>query len=194
MEREAFNGVLAQKRIILLDGEITEAKVNTVKYWLLVLNLDSEKEIRLIIDSEGGDVEAGLQLFDAVKLSRAPVTGIVIGKCQSIALAVLQGCKKRLATKHSVFMSHHVRPNIELSLDENFRVKIERALERAEKSQECLIEVLCYGTRRTAAEIEELMKDGSMGNVFLADKALVFNLIDQIITKDTDNLFNLPQS
>lgn len=44
------------------------------------LNAINKKEITLYIDSGGGEVQAGLDIYDMIKHSKAPVTGIVYEK------------------------------------------------------------------------------------------------------------------
>ena len=117
MDKNEFNAKLASQRIVLLSQEITLKQVDTAKYWLTVLNLESPEPIKLIIDSDGGLAEPSLWIYDAIKLSRAPVIGIVSGRCKSMAVIVLQACTKRFSTPHSCFFLHPIKMRIAAACD-----------------------------------------------------------------------------
>ena len=63
-------------------------------------------EIRLYINSPGGNVHAGLTLHEMIKNCDFPVLGIAEGECDSIALTVLQACKSRCAKEDVTFLVH----------------------------------------------------------------------------------------
>lgn len=188
MERKEFDESLAKKRIVLLDGDIDQENVNRVRFLLAFLNTQSTEEIKLVIDSSGGSVEQGLFLFDALKLSKAPIIGIVNGRCDSTALVVLQGCKKRVATKHSLFFTHFISHSIKFILDEDFEKKISAFIEEGKRNQQYFEEILSQRTGKTVDKIKELMKGGEETRKILSSQeAKEIVLIDEVV--EEYNLF-----
>ena len=45
---------------------------------------DDTREIKIVISSPGGSVQAGLALYDTIKLLKSPVTTIVCGMAASM--------------------------------------------------------------------------------------------------------------
>lgn len=129
-ERNVMERDLAQRRILLLQGSINEKKVNYLRGELTALNLQSEQEVKLVIDSSGGEIDTALWLFDFLGFSRVPVIGIVNGRCHSAAILVLQGCTKRLATKHSSFLIHQISRTFTVSHKDNLESKVQDQVER----------------------------------------------------------------
>ena len=64
-----------------------------------------ERPIILLINSGGGDVEQGNAIAGAVSM-HGNVIGLVIGKCDSMALSVFVACSSRLALPHATFFFH----------------------------------------------------------------------------------------
>ncbi len=93
-------------RTLILSGDCDADKQEKICAALIRLNLISEEEITLYIDSKGGGVYAGIHIYDTIKESHAPVRGIVIGKAMSAAFVVLLACDHRTAFPHAILMYH----------------------------------------------------------------------------------------
>lgn len=171
-EKERYQKILLEKRILVLQGEITEEKAGELRALLGLLWIDSsKKEIKLYIDSSGGEVMPGLWLYDAIKLSPAPVIGIVNGQAGSTAVVVLQACERKQATAHSTFYLHKVRK--EIPIDDK---EIEKALEDGKEMQNRVYKILSEATGRSKEEIES--KEDSP---FWSEQAKDLGLIDEVI-------------
>jgi ATP-dependent Clp protease protease subunit len=73
----------------------------------MAFNWQNNKPITLLINSPGGDIYAGNAIYDAVKASKAKVTGVVIGHAMSAAATIFQACSRRIMTKNSRLLFHH---------------------------------------------------------------------------------------
>jgi ATP-dependent Clp protease protease subunit len=178
MERKELEEALGKKRCLLLEGEITEEEAERLRAWIRFLNLQSNEEIKLNINSKGGDVASALLLYDEILRSNAPVIGIVDGECSSVAIVVLQAAKKRLATRHSFFFLHPISIDFgKIVFDEKIYKKIREALERGRKRQELIRQILAKKTNKTPQEIQLLEKEEKM---ITAEKAKELGLIDEI--------------
>lgn len=181
MERKEFEEALAKKRVLLLVGVITREKATVLRDRLIFLNSQSKKEIKLIIDTPGGEVVAALMLHDAILLSVAPVIGIVNGECSSSGLVILQAAKKRLTTKRSFFYLHPISTAFDrdrIVVDEEVEEKFKDKLRAVKERQKFIYEILA---KRTGYSPEEIK--AKEGKLILAQEAKEFGLIDEVIEK-----------
>ncbi len=100
--------LLHARRIFLADAVDNDtAKDVMKKLWYLDLK-DPGKPILFIINSPGGSVDAGLAIWDQIKMISSPVTTLVTGLAASMG-SILSLCAapgRRLATPHARFMIH----------------------------------------------------------------------------------------
>ena len=179
MERKELEEALGKKRILLLEGDITEEKAELLRAWLQFLNLQSNEEIKLIINSKGGKIAPALLIYDAISFLNASVTGIVNGECSSVTIVILQAAKKRLATRHSFFLLPPISIDFgKIVFDEKIYKKIRETFERGRKRQELIRQILAKRTSKTLQEIESLEKEEKM---ITAERAKDLGLIDEII-------------
>lgn len=137
---------------------------------------DSVSPITIYIDSNGGEVMAGLHIYDAIKNSEASTIGIVYRRANSAASIVLQGCAKRQIMKNAGVLIHHIRVR-ELPLDK-IEDDPEKAFQESHALQKRLNEIYQERTRRSVKEIKDIMRDEVL---MTAEEALDFGLVDEII-------------
>ena len=85
---------LFEKRIIYIDGEITDTVARDVTDKLLRLDMHEKKDITMYINSPGGSVSAGFVIYDIMNLIKSDVSTVCIGKCASMAGILLINGKK----------------------------------------------------------------------------------------------------
>lgn len=98
-----------RERNIWIDNDIDEALVNKVIRELNYLNSLSVAPIKLFITTNGGSIEDGLALYDAIAESPAPVYVCVVARAYSMGAILLQAGTKRFALTHSRIMIHRGR-------------------------------------------------------------------------------------
>ena len=151
-----------------------------------------KKEIRLLIDSDGGHTRPALYVYDVIASLEAPVTGIVVGKCHSMATVILQACAKRLALEHAMFLPHFVSTTFvfshRFSKKQIQKLFDRRYLESETIQQECE-RILAERSGKSLTEIRKLMRDGDdFGAQLSASEARRIGLIDEIV-RDPKGLF-----
>lgn len=102
---------LLKDRIIILNGEVSDASANLVVAQLLFLeSQNSEEDINFYINSPGGLVTAGLAIYDTMQFIKAPVSTIVIGQAASMGSFLAQAGEpgKRFVLPESRTMIHRV--------------------------------------------------------------------------------------
>src|SRR5947209_4020590 len=100
---------LLRDRVVFVGAEIESQVANLVIAQLLFLDYeDPDREIRLYINSSGGEVYAGLGIYDTMQMVRADVSTVCMGLAASMAAVLLMaGTRgKRYALPNSRVLIH----------------------------------------------------------------------------------------
>ncbi|MPY67522.1 ATP-dependent Clp protease proteolytic subunit [Deinococcus sp. SDU3-2] len=100
---------LLKDRIIFVGTPIESQMANTIVAQLLLLDSQNpEQEIQMYINCPGGEVYAGLAIYDTMRYIKAPVSTICVGIAMSMGSVLLMaGDKgKRMALPNSRIMIH----------------------------------------------------------------------------------------
>jgi ATP-dependent Clp protease, protease subunit len=100
---------LLKDRIIFIGTAIDSQVANVVVAQLLLLDTQNpEREIQLFINSPGGEVYAGLAIYDVMQFVRAPIRTTCVGIAMSMGSVLLMAGTKgrRTALPHSRIMIH----------------------------------------------------------------------------------------
>ena len=160
-----------------IDGNLTQEIVHYIMKWNRedkgIPEMD-RKPIRLLFDSNGGDLDAQAAICSAIELSKTPVIGVAVGLVASAASLIYLSCHVRLAFKSSYFILH--KGSAALSGDyENIISSIEDYKKEIEKMIGFIIEKSKY----TREEVEEhINKDWYVR----AQEALEKGMVDEIVT------------
>ncbi len=101
--------LLLKERIVFLGTPINAQVANLVVAQLLFLDReDPEREISLYINSPGGEIAAGLAIYDTMQLIHAPVSTIAVGLAASMGTVLLTAGTKgrRFALPHATIHLH----------------------------------------------------------------------------------------
>jgi len=101
--------LLLRNRIIFLGTPINDEVANVIVAQLLFLQQDDpEREIQLYINSPGGEVDAGLAIYDTMQLVSPDVGTTCVGMAASAAATILAGGAKgkRMALPNSRMLIH----------------------------------------------------------------------------------------
>uniref|UniRef100_A0A7C5VN63 ATP-dependent Clp protease proteolytic subunit n=1 Tax=Fervidobacterium thailandense TaxID=1008305 RepID=A0A7C5VN63_9BACT len=167
---------LLKDRIIFLGTAIDDHVANLVVAQLLFLEAENpDKDIQLYINSPGGEVTAGLAIYDTMQYVKCDVTTICIGQAASMgAILLAAGTKgKRFALPHSRIMIHQplggaagTAKDVEILTKELLRIK------------HMLNEILSH---HTGQPIERIEKDTDRDFFMSAQEALEYGIIDKVI-------------
>lgn len=168
---------LLSERKLFIEGEITAVSAcDFVKSIMLLVKEDSEKPIDIYINSLGGEVNAGLLIYDTLKGLKAEINLYCIGMCASMAAIILSSGKKghRFILKHSQTMIHE--PLISGGVGGS-ATTIKRTAESILDVRQKTIELLMGNTGRRKGEIEEAI---SYDNYMDAEESVAFGICDHI--------------
>lgn len=168
---------LMMDRIIFLGTAITDDVANIIQAQLLYLEAtDSNKDIRIYINSPGGSVYAGLGIYDTMQLIAPDVSTMCTGMAASMGAVLLAAGEKgrRTALPHSRVMIHQPlggaqgqASDIEITARQIMQLKHE------------LYEILA---KHSGTSIKSIEKDADRDYWMTAPEAVKYGLVDNIVT------------
>jgi len=168
-----MNVLTAHPRTLILSGDCDTDQQEQICGALIRLNLASDDDITLYIDSNGGGIYPAIHIYDAIKESRAPVYGIVIGKAVSAAFVALLACHNRAAFPHAMLMYHApTLAGIRLD-DEDF----EHQLTTRRTFHDIMLSELVRRGNASRAQFEQWSREERYLN---AHEALEAGILDQV--------------
>ncbi len=168
---------LLKDRIIFLSGEIDENVANSVVAELLYLDSLNNDDIFLYINSVGGDITAGMAIYDTMNYIKSDVSTICVGLAASMgAFLLLSGTKgKRIALENSEIMIHQPLGGVKGQATE-IKIAAERILKIKSKLNKIIAE-------KTKQNIKKVEKDTERDYFLDAKEAKEYGIIDKILTK-----------
>jgi len=168
-------------RIVFLGTEVTSEVANAIIAQLLFLESeDPEKSIHLYVNSPGGDVAAGLAIYDTMHYIKAPVATLCAGRAMSMGAVLLAAGEpgQRAALPHSSILIHQPlggargqASDIEIHAREIVRLR------------SVLTGIL---VKHTGQDEERVRLDSDRDYYLTAEEALEYGIIDRIVERRED--------
>jgi ATP-dependent Clp protease protease subunit len=168
--------LLLKERIVFLGTPINDQVANVIVAQLLFLNSeDPDREIRMYINSPGGQVTAGFAIYDTMKMISAPVSTTAVGLAASFGTILLTaGAKgKRYALPHATIHLHQPLGGAEGQASD-----IEIAAKQILKTRALINSIL---QESTGLSEEEITKYTDRDFWMTADEALKIGIIDAVL-------------
>lgn len=169
---------LLKDRIIFITGPIDMAVANTVIAQMLFLESeDPKKDIHIYLNTPGGEIYAGMAIYDTMKHIKPTVSTICIGEAASMGSILLAGGEKgkRFILPHSIVLIHQPlggaqgqASDIEITAKEILRLK------------EMLYEIL---SEETGQPVKKIRQDADRDFIMTADDAVKYGIVDKILKK-----------
>lgn len=175
---DVFSRLMAD-RIIFLGTAINDDVANIITSQLMYLNsVDPLSDIKMFINSPGGSVIDGLAIYDVMNWVDCDVATYTMGMAASMGSVLCSSGEKgkRYALPNSTIMIHQVSSG---AYGQNADIQI--AARETQKWQNLLYRILAKNTGKSFEEIE---RDADRDHWFMADEALEYGLIDEIIEKN----------
>lgn len=167
---------LLKDRIIFLGTEINDQVANAIIAELLFLEAeDPERDINLYINSPGGEVTAGLAIYDTIQFIKAPVSTICVGQAASMAAVLLASgfTKKRYTLPNTRILIHQPwggvqgqAKDIEIVAKEIIRVKNK------------ITEIL---SKHTGQPYDKIERDTDRDYYMTAYEAKEYGIVDEVL-------------
>lgn len=169
---------LMMDRILFLGCPIYDEVANVIQAQLLFLeSTESDKDIRIYINSPGGSVTAGLGIYDTMQLISCDVATICTGLAASMGAVLLTaGARgKRSALPHSRIMIHQPLGGVEGQASD-----IEITARQIMKTKQELYEIISL---HSGATIEKIEKDSDRDYWLTSTEAAEYGLIDEVLRR-----------
>ena len=169
---------LMMDRIIFLGTEITNYTANTVQAQLLYLDsVDSTKEISIYLNSPGGNVTAGLGIYDTMQFVSSPIATICTGVAASMAAVLLVAGQegKRSALPHSRVMIHQPMGGVQGQASD-----IEITAREIQKMKKELYTII---SEHSNTPFDKVWADSDRDYWMTAEEAKDYGMIDQVLKK-----------
>lgn len=172
LEDEAF-----ARREIELEGAIDRAKaMDTIRAMRFLAEDNSEKQITLLINSEGGSVVDGLAIFDTMRALPCSVRTICAGEASSMAAVILAGGSKG---------NRFILPNAQVMIHDPIltgcggpALTVDAISQRLMRTRKLVAEIMAECTGKS---VEEILEKTARDTFFTANEAVEFGLVDSVI-------------
>ena len=162
-------------RIVHCFGEIEENMAESIIAQLLYLDAQSHDDIQFYINSYGGDVTAGLAIYDTIKHIKSEVRTICVGKAMSMGAVLLSGGTKgkRNVLPNSTVMIHQALGGAK---GQSSDVEIE-AME-LKRCKESLNRILAENCGKS---FEEVSKDCDRNFYLHGQESVEYGIVDSVL-------------
>ena len=138
---------------------------------MMYLQNELDAEINIYVNSEGGNVNAGLMIYDLISMAKMPINIYCTGRAASVAALIVAGGKKgrRFIFPHSEVSLYEPVLRSELGIRTDFESK--------QKLQMTLSKILVKHTGKRREEIDKAMQN----NCYIsARESIKFGICDEI--------------
>ncbi len=168
--------LLLQQRIIFLGTPINGQVANVIVAQLLYLDReDSERDISLYINSPGGEISAGMAIYDTMQLIQAPVSTVAVGITASMATILLTAGTKerRYALPHATIHLHQPLGGVQ-----GQAVDMEIAAKEILRMRDLIKDILLEHTGLTPEKIAAVT---DRDTYMTAQQAIELGIVDKIL-------------
>ena len=172
---------LLKERIVMVGTPINDQIANVVVAQLLFLNReDPEKEIQMFINSPGGQIYAGLGIYDTMQQINAPISTVAVGFTASFGTVLLTAgtAGRRFALPNATVHLHQP-----LGGAQGQATDIEIQAKEILRLRERLNAILSHHTGQT---VEKIAEDTERDIFLTANAAVEYGLIDGVLEPPAD--------
>ena len=149
------------------------------------------KGLLIVLNTMGGDVEAGLAIAELISGMKKPTVTLVLGGGHSIGVPLAVSAKRSFIVNSATMTVHPVRTN-------GLVVGVQQTLDYFERMQDRIIDFVCANSKISKSKLKKLMmKTGEqatdMGSILSGRMAVEIGLIDNLgtLSDALDELYKL---
>jgi ATP-dependent Clp protease protease subunit len=168
--------LLLKERIVFLGTPIDDQVANVIVAQLLYLNHeDPEREIQMYINSPGGQIYAGLAIYDTMQMISNPISTVAVGMTASFGTVLLTAGTKgrRFALPNSTIHMHQP-----LGGAQGQATDIEIAARQILRLKALLLGVM---SKHTGQPLDVVERDTDRDYYLTAPQAVEYGLVDHIL-------------
>jgi len=175
--------LLLKNRIVFVGTQITDQTANLIVAQLLYLsNEDSESPIQMYINSPGGQIYAGLAIYDTMQMITNPINTVAVGVTASFGTVLLSAgtTGQRFALPHATIHLHQPLGGVQGQATD-----IEIQANEIMRLRKKLNSILAHHTGQS----EEKIKTDTERDYWLtAQDAVKYGLVDKVLEPSKDSI------
>ena len=167
---------LLNERIVFLGDAVDDQIANLIVAQMLHLESeDPDKDISLYINSPGGQIYAGLAIYDTMQFVKPDITTICFGMAMSMGSLLLAGGTegKRLALPNSRILIHQPSGGYQ-GQSADVEIHAREILDLRSRMDEIY-------AKHTKQDLDKVHMDMDRDRYFKPDEAVEYGLIDRVI-------------
>ncbi|MEP6813376.1 MAG: ATP-dependent Clp protease proteolytic subunit, partial [Actinomycetota bacterium] len=167
---------LLRERIIFLGTEVSDQSANLIVAQLLFLEAEEpDEDIRLYVNSPGGDAYAGFAIYDAMQFVKPDVQTYAIGMAMSAGALILAGgaAGKRYVLPNSKVMIHQGSGGFR-GTPADIQIAAREILALTRRYGEIL-------AKHANRDVEQVMRDIDRDRFLGPDEAVAYGLADHVL-------------
>ena len=147
----------------------------------MLVSVEQDEEIDgllVLLNTMGGDVEAGLAIAEVIASMKKPTVSVVLGGGHSIGVPLAVSGKRSFIVPSATMMIHPVRMN-------GLVVGVPQSFTYFKEMQRRIVDFICTHSRANPNKIEELMMRPDMlatdvGSIIEGREAVEYGIIDEV--------------
>ncbi|TMM08319.1 MAG: ATP-dependent Clp endopeptidase proteolytic subunit ClpP [Actinobacteria bacterium] len=167
---------LLNERIVFLGDAVDDQIANLIVAQMLHLESeDPDKDISLYINSPGGQIYAGLAIYDTMQFVKPDITTICFGMAMSMGSLLLAGgtTGKRLALPNSRILIHQPSGGYQ-GQSADVEIHAREILDLRSRMDEIY-------AKHTNQDLDKVHQDMDRDRYFKPEEAVEYGLIDRVI-------------
>ena len=146
---------------------------------LHLLEAISHEPIKVIWSSHGGEWDAGMAVYEFIRLMKSPVTITSYSRCRSMGTVIMQAADNRVLSKNSMFMIHYGMDAEDPIHSKDFERRGEQTKKMNKQMEDIYLRRIHeVWPKYTRAELQELMKYDCY---MTAREAVQLGLADKVV-------------
>jgi ATP-dependent Clp protease protease subunit len=168
--------LLLKERIVFLGTPINDQVANLIVAQLLFLSReDPEREIQMYINSPGGQIYAGMAIYDTMQMIPAPIHTYAVGMTASMGTVLLAAGQpgSRYALPHATIHMHQPLGGAQGQATD-IEIHAKEILRLRERLNDILV-------KHTGQQIERIERDTERDFFLDANAATEYGLVDHVL-------------
>ncbi len=171
---------LLKMRTIMVTDEVTKKMAQQIMTQLLLLEGEGDEDIKMFINSPGGDADAGFAIYDMMRFVKPKIKAVCSGVAASAAVIILLGAKKenRFSMANARVLIHQPSTGIH-GTAADIQIEASEIL----KCREKINRLISVETGQPMAKVE---LDTKRNLWMSSEEALKYGLVSKIIQMSDD--------
>ncbi len=163
---------------ILPEGQKATKYEHLIPLLVAIEESEDIDGLLIVLNTMGGDVEAGLALSEMISSMKKPTVSLVLGGGHSIGVPLATSAKKSFIVPSATMTIHPVRIN-------GLVIGVPQTFHYFEEMQKRIIGFICAHSKASPETIRELMMRPDeiatdMGSIIDGDEAVRYGIIDHV--------------